>query len=183
MVPTLSNKPFCAWPINITVELARSCRSVRRRAPSVRSYWQPLRARVASRERGSQGSIIPAKASCIAYYTYYILLRIIFRIILASCELKLWRFLLGFRRFGQRRRRPRRSRPPAPLSSRRPRRRRPHPHAHRLRADAKKWRETAGRCSPCEHVWDLTHIPTHSSHLVEHVALFVACWYSRTQNT
>ena len=50
-----------------------------------------------------------------------------------------------------------------------------------LACRCKKWRETAGRCSPCEHVWDLTHIPTHSSHLVEHVALFVACWYSRTQ--
>ena len=29
----------------------------------------------------AQGRTIPAKASCIAYYTYYILLRIIFRII------------------------------------------------------------------------------------------------------
>ena len=31
----------------------------------------------------------------------------------------------------------------------------------------KKWRETAHRCSLCVHVWDRTHIPTHSSHLVE----------------
>ena len=49
----------------------------------------------ASPSRFHQGGIIPAKASCIAYYTYYILLRIIFRIILASCQLKPWRFPRG----------------------------------------------------------------------------------------
>ena len=66
--------------------------------------WERRRSilRFDSAPHSHQGSIIPAKASCIAYYTYYILLRIIFRIILASCELKPWQFLLGFRRFGQR---------------------------------------------------------------------------------
>ena len=46
----------------------------------------------------SQGVIIhvPAKASCIAYYKYYILLRIMLSINLASCQLKPWRFPRGF---------------------------------------------------------------------------------------
>ena len=40
---------------------------------------------------------------------------------------------------------------------------------------AKKLRETARRCSPYVHVWDLTHIPTHSSHFPLHIVEWRFC--------